>query len=140
MNRLFIDTNIVVDLLEKREPFYKSAQHIFSLSDNNELKLQVSALTIANICYLLKKTYPVSEVRKIVITFKTLVNIVSIDDKIIELALTSDFSDFEDSLQYYSALESKCDIIITRNEKDFKKSAIPVMNAERFLVQYKTAK
>jgi predicted nucleic acid-binding protein len=63
-----------------------------------------------------------------------LVEIVNLDDKIIELALSNDeFSDFEDGLQYYSALENNVDIILTRNKKDFKNSKIPVLTAKEYL-------
>lgn len=74
------------------------------------------------------------EAREILRKFKVLVEIVPLDDKIIELALSSnEFSDFEDGLQYYSALEHQIDIILTRNKKDFKNSKIPVLTAKEYL-------
>jgi len=65
--------------------------------------------------------------------FKTLVEVLPFDDKILELALASDFNDFEDAIQYYTALDNKIDIIITRNKKDFKKSILPVLTAKEYL-------
>ncbi|MEO9003654.1 MAG: hypothetical protein ABI288_02905 [Ginsengibacter sp.] len=62
-----------------------------------------------------------------------LTSVISIDDKILELALASDFMDFEDTIQYYTALENNLDLIITRSKKDFKKSASPVMIAKEYL-------
>jgi predicted nucleic acid-binding protein len=138
MKKLLLDTNIVIDLLAKRDPDYADAAQIFSLGDKRLLQLSVSALTIANTNYLLLKLKPHNEVKSIIRKFKLLVNVLSLDDKVINLALNDkDFKDFEDGLQYFSAIENDQDIIITRNLKDFKNSKIPVMTAEQYLKTYK---
>ena len=138
MKKLLIDTNIVIDLLAKRDPGYTDAAQIFSLGDKKQIQLSVSALTIANTNYLLLKLKPHNEVKSILRKFKLLVDVLSLDDKIINLALNDkDFKDFEDGLQYFSAIENDQDIIITRNLKDFKNSKIPSMTAEQFLKSYK---
>ena len=97
MSKLLVDTNIVLDLLAKREPFYKSAAHIFSLADKNKLKLSISTLTFANTNYVFSRLKSASEAREILRRFRVLVSIVSLNDKIIDLALNdSNFGDFED--------------------------------------------
>jgi len=73
------------------------------------------------------------EARKVISKFKLLVNILVLDDKIIELSLASDFADFEDAIQYYTALENNINLIITRNNKDFKHSKLPILSAKEFL-------
>ncbi|MEY4011852.1 MAG: hypothetical protein RIT22_976 [Bacteroidota bacterium] len=133
MEKLLVDTNIVIDLLSKREEFFQEAQELFTLADNNEVVLFVSALTFANTHYLLAKYQKLNEARKTLIKFKVLVNVAALDDKIVELALVSDFKDFEDAIQYHTALENEVDIIITRNKKDFKNSKLPVMTAKEYL-------
>jgi predicted nucleic acid-binding protein len=133
MKNLFIDTNIVIDLLAKRQDFYKEAQELFTLADNKDINLYISALTFANTHYLLLKYHKSDDVRKILIKFKILTKILSTNDKILELALVSDFKDFEDAIQYYTALENDLDLIITRNKKDFKTSKLPVMTAKEYL-------
>jgi predicted nucleic acid-binding protein len=134
MTRLLIDTNIVINLLAKRKEFYTEAASLFSLSDKKEIKLVITSLTFANTNYVLSKQLSSKEAKEILRKFKVLVEIISLDDKIIELALSDNlFSDFEDGLQYYSALENQIDILLTRNKKDFKNSIIPVMNAKEFL-------
>jgi predicted nucleic acid-binding protein len=134
MEKLFIDTNIVIDLLSKRESFYKDAQELFTLAEtNNRIKLYVSVLTFANTHYLLLKHYKSDEARRILAKFKVLVNVLPFDDKILELALISEFKDFEDAIQYYTALVYNMDIIITCNAKDFTLSKFPVMNAKEYL-------
>jgi len=133
METLLIDTNIVVDLLSKRENFYQEAQELFTLADENDVKLFISALTFANTHYLLSRHLNENGARKVMIKFKLLVKVLPLEDKILELALASDFRDFEDAIQYHTALENKLNIIITRNKKDFKTSRIPVLTAKEFL-------
>ena len=134
MKKIFIDTNIVIDLLSRREPFYEEAAELFSLADKKQVELSVSSLTIANTSYVLMRQMDSSEaksvLRKLRLIFKTL----ALDDKIIGLALNDDtFHDFEYGLQYYTAIEFEQDIIITRNLKDFKKSKLPTMTAKQFI-------
>lgn len=133
MTRLLVDTNIVIDLLAKR-PCYEEAAELFSRSDRKELSLSISSLTFANTNYVLTKLKSPKEAREILRKFKVLVDILSLDDKIIELALSDDdFLDYEDGLQYYSAVENRIDTIITRNKKDFSASKIPVLTAKEYL-------
>ena len=134
MRKLFIDTNIVIDLLGKREPFYEDAAKLFSLADRGKVKLYLSALTIANANYVLSKLRSAKEARVILQKFKILFEVLELSDKIIELSLNDDsFQDFEDGLQYYTALENEIEIVITRNLKNFKRAQIPVMTAEQYL-------
>ena len=133
MERLLIDTNIIIDLLAKRESFYLEAQELFTLADEKHLTLFISALTFANTYYILSRELNADEARKIMMKFKALVKILPLENKILELALSSDFSDFEDAIQYYTALDNKLEIIITRNKKDFKKSKLPVLTAKEYL-------
>ena len=134
MKRILIDTNIVIDLLSKREKFYSEAATLFTQADRNEVELTISSLTFANTNYILSKLKSAKEAREILRKFKVLVEVLSLDDKITELALSDEsFSDFEDGLQYYSAIENDIDIIITRNKKDFKNSKLPVLTAKEYL-------
>ena len=82
---------------------------------------------------MLSKNLNANEVRKILIKFKILTKVLPLEDKILELALASDFSDFEDAVQYFTALDNKLDTIITRNKKDFKMSELPVFTAREYL-------
>ena len=138
MTRLLIDTNIVIDLLAKRESFYAEAAALFSLADKGKLTLTVSSLTFANINYILSKIKSEKEARIILRKFKVLVETLALDDKVTELALSDvNFSDFEDGLQYYSAIENQVAVIITRNKKDFKNAKLPVMTAKEYLAGFK---
>ena len=137
MDSLLIDTNIVLDLLAKRLEFVKEAQELFTLSDKKEIKLYVSALTFTNTYYILSKKMKTENARKILRKFKVLVEVLPMNDKIIDLSLESDFKDFEDAIQYHTAIENEVNIIITRNLKDFKTSAIPVLTAKEYIKMIK---
>lgn len=134
MKKVFLDTNIVIDLLSRREPFYQEAAMLFSLADKKQIELSLSSLTIANTSYVLLKQMDANKAKAILRKLRLIVSISALDDKIIGLALNDDsFADFEDCLQYYTALEIEQDVIITRNLKDFKKSSLPIMTANQFL-------
>lgn len=128
MKKLLIDTNIVLDLLARREPFYQEAAKLFSLADKKKVSLFVSALTFANVNYVLLKQINPASSRQVLRKLKLLVEIISLDEKIVDLALNdNDFSDFEDALQYYSAIENALEAILTRDLRGFRFSKLPVL-------------
>ena len=131
--KLFLDTNVMLDFLGERDPFYMSAAKIATLADKRKLKIVVSAISYTTISYFLTKYDGLEKMKTKLRKFKVISEICELDALIIEKGLNSDFPDFEDSLQYYSALRTECDIIITRNGKDFKKSQISVMTPDEFL-------
>lgn len=134
MKKLFLDTNIVIDLLAHRVPFYEEAATLFSLADKKQVKLAVSALTFANTSYTLIKNLDSNKSKIILRKLKLIVDVLALDDKIVGLALNDEkFTDFEDGLQYFTALANNQDLIITRNLKDFKKSKLPTMTAKQFI-------
>jgi predicted nucleic acid-binding protein len=138
MRRVFVDTNVLIDLLSRRHPHYESASQLFSLADKKQIELAVSALTIANTSYILQKQLGANETKKILRKLQLIINILPLTDKIIGLASNDEkFNDFEDGLQFFTAVEYKQDVIVTRNLKDFKKSTIPVLSAEQFLQMLK---
>ncbi len=134
MKKLFIDTNIVLDLLSRREPYYEEAANLFSLADRKIIELSISSLTIANTSYILLRQTNSTSAKEILRKLRLIINILPLDDKIIGIALNDNsFDDFEDGLLYFTAIENNQDLIITRNLKDFKNSDLPVMTAKQFL-------
>lgn len=134
MKKLFVDTNIVIDLLSRREPFYEEAATLFSFADKNQVELSISSLTIANASYALLRQLDSIKAKSILRKLRLIVKILPLDDKIIGLALNDEtFTDFEDGLQYFTAIENRQETIITRNLKDFKNSKIPTITAEQFI-------
>jgi predicted nucleic acid-binding protein len=131
--RLFLDTNIMLDFLGERVPYYDSIAKIATLSDKGQINMVVSAMSYATVSYFLTKYENTNKAKDKLRKFKIISEICDLDEQIIEKGLNSDFADFEDSLQYYSALKAGCSILITRNGKDFKNSDIPIMTADEYL-------
>jgi predicted nucleic acid-binding protein len=137
-DKLFLDTNVILDLLGEREPFYDSIAKIATLADKGNIQLIVSAFTYPTVYYLLSRFEDKELVKEKIRKFKIIAETADLTDKIINKGLASRFNDFEDSLQYYSAAETDCNIIITRNSKDFKASEIPVFTPDEYLNSLKT--
>jgi len=136
MKRLFLDTNIVVDVLERREPFCYDAVRLFTMAYNKQIELIVSPITFSTASFLLRKHGPES-VRKLLSNFRQLSHVATTNEQTIDDSLASQFKDFEDAMQYYTALKAKADVIITRNGKDFTASKLPIMTATEYLATMK---
>jgi predicted nucleic acid-binding protein len=133
MTRLFLDTNVILDLLGERIPFYDSIAKVATLADQEKITLVVSPLSFTTIDYVLNKFETSDSVLNKLRKFKIICEVCEVDEKTIEKGLNSGFKDFEDAVQYFTALHSNCSIIITRNGKDFKNATIPIMTAEEYL-------
>jgi predicted nucleic acid-binding protein len=105
MTKVFVDTDVCIDLLSGRKPFNKTAEILFSLADTGKIKIYISSLSFANIDYVLRSQYSTTHSRQIIAKFKTIVNVLPVDSKTIDLAIASDFNDFEDAIQYSCAIE-----------------------------------
>ncbi len=132
MKKLFLDTNIVMDLLERREPFCQDAVRLFTMAYYKQVRIYVSPMTYATASFLLRK-HGSAGVKNLLANFRQLSRVTTANERTVDDSLASQFQDFEDALQYYSALTVKADVIITRNGKDFVNSKLPVMTAGEFL-------
>ena len=134
MTDLFIDTDVIIDFLIDRKPFSREAAIIFTLIEQKKLKGFSSSLTFSNLYYVLRKIESHNKVISKLDSLSKMAGILKVEEQTIKNALASGFPDFEDSIQYFSAVDSKkIDVIITRNIRDFKKSEIPVMTPGDFL-------
>jgi predicted nucleic acid-binding protein len=135
MTKVFLDTNVILDLLGQRIPFYDSIAKVATLADQKKIMLVASPLSFTTVEYILVKFESSESVLNKLRKFKIICKVCIVDEEIIEKGLNSDFKDFEDAVQYFTALQANCAIIITRNGKDFKNSIIPVMTAEEYISQ-----
>ncbi len=133
MDKVFVDTDVILDLLSGREPFYQQAAILFSLADRGTVRLFVSSLSFSNLNDILSKQYSPGQTRKKLLQFKTLVSVLAVTDKVVELSLSSAFKDLEDGMQYFTATENNIHILITRNLRDFKTAGISVLTPEQYL-------
>jgi len=137
MSRLFLDTNIVIDLLEERHPFCEDAALLFAEAYHKRVQLFVSPITLATASYLLGKHNKPEDVHGLLANLRQLVRVSAVDERVVDDAMLSGFEDFEDALQYYSALKAKANFIISRNGKDFALSKIPVMSTSEYMTMIK---
>ena len=131
MINFFLDTNIVIDFLTDRKPFSSLAGKLFDYSEKGEVKLYLSAVSYSNIYYVVRKVSSHKETIKILSRLEEMTEIIDTTSSTIKNAIDSEFKDFEDALQYYSAkLNTNINGIVTRNGKDFKHSTISILTPE----------
>jgi predicted nucleic acid-binding protein len=130
----FLDSDVILDFLLDRDPFNFSADEIFEKALNKEIQIFFSSLSVANIHYLLRKQYGNEGALNKISELVSFCKILPVSEKEIFAAMKSGFSDFEDAIQYFTAVQNP-DIkgIITRNLSDYRKSEIPVFSPESFL-------
>lgn len=132
MQRLFLDTNVVVDFVHSRAPFSDDAVRIFELCAAGKVSISVSALTLANVAYL--STRLNKDTFEIIGTFLDWVDVIDLKREHFVRSLAGKFTDFEDALQYYCVPDAaNTDFIVTRDSKHFSYSAVPVTSPKDFL-------
>lgn len=131
--KVFLDTNILIDFLAARQPFTEDAIALFQLADNGEIELMVSDLTIVNTIYVLRRMrYGLPEIYDALDAIRPLLTITSMGQSVIDRCLQHRSDDFEDEMQYLSAVDANADYIITRNKKDFGFGDSAVMTPQEF--------
>ena len=133
MKSIFIDSDILLDILLDRHPFYEWAMGLLLLIDDNSYIGCTSVHSLLNAHYFTKKYAGEKSARASIKSLANKLNIVTEDAGIVNQAIESDFADFEDAVQFHAAKSAKADFIITRNIKDYKNSNITVLTAEQFL-------
>lgn len=134
MKNILIDSDVLLDYFFDRTPFSDSAATILTLCQSGKIKGFVTPVIVSNIYYLLKKTASKQKVKGKLKQLLVFIEILSMDQNIVYHSLESDFSDFEDALQNFSALANgTIDIIVTRNIKDYKLSQLSVLTPDLFL-------
>ncbi|MEB2775751.1 PIN domain-containing protein [Algoriphagus sp. D3-2-R+10] len=134
----FLDSDVILDYLLKRTPFNSYAREIFQLAFNQKIEIYTSSLAISNIHYISTKQVGKQQSLKLIKDFLELCKVLSVGEQEIYLAVKSNFSDFEDAIQYFTVI-SNPDIkgIITRNTSDYKHSTLPVYSSQEFLALFK---
>ena len=135
---VLIDTNVILDVFQKREPFYKSSNKILNYCASGEIKGYIAIHSISNIFFILRKQLSTDERRKILLMLLDFLEIANANHKAVKRALLrNDFNDFEDCLQDECTKQVFADYIITRNISDFLTSEIPAISPSDFLEEWK---
>lgn len=138
MKSIFFDINIILDIFLKRDPFYVSSAHVFSLVEKGQFQGFLGAASYPILFYLLNKEKGRENAVQVLKKVRVVLSVVSVTEKVVDLALNSDIADFEDAIQYYSALEVKSDYFITRNKKDYPVNLLQIVTPEEFLALLKS--
>jgi predicted nucleic acid-binding protein len=133
---VFLDTNVLLDTLAKREPHYQDAARVWTLAEARRFEGLVSAVSLTNVYYIVRrqasKQAALTGVRAIVSSFM----LAACDQSVIVKALAADTADFEDAVQYQSAISSRADCFVTRNARDFPQAPLDIMSPSEFLAAF----
>jgi predicted nucleic acid-binding protein len=130
---LLIDVNILLDVLQKREPFYEMSAHLLASVETDRVKGYVAAHSITTLFYLIKKDRSAAEARATITNILQFIKIAPVDQSTIEQALNLDYRDYEDAVQMIAAVQCKADFLITRNVKDYQPALLSVLQPVDFL-------
>lgn len=131
--KLFIDSDILLDLFLSRYPFNVYTQKVLQLAESGDLTVSTSSIIVNNMYYFIKKYKDKDTAKDALKHLMKFCSVLPVDETIVNAALESNFGDFEDALQYHTALKFNCEKLLTRNLKHYKHSTIPVLTAEQFL-------
>jgi predicted nucleic acid-binding protein len=135
-DKVFLDTDIALDHLTGRLPFAEFAHRVLALSELGKIEAWVSALSFANLYYLLRKNNGHAGAVARLAALRKIVDVAPASRAALDAALASKFGDFEDALQYFAAKETgNVAVVLTRNKRDYAGSELPVMSAEEYLQQ-----
>jgi predicted nucleic acid-binding protein len=133
MKTVLCDINFILDIFLERGPFYAPAAHIFGMIESKQLKGYLCANSFPTLFYILAKELKRDKAMRVLEKVRIVFRVATVDEKTIDLSLASDFRDFEDAVQYYSAVSVKADCLLTKNKADYVADALPVMTPEEFL-------
>lgn len=136
MKKVFVDTNVLLDILLERTPWANDAAVLFSMADRKEIELLCCSLSFSTAIYLMQRfKYTRKEIVSKLSIIKSICTVTTVNEAVIDRMLQSDFNDLEDAIQYYSALAFGAEAIVTRNIKDFTASKIPVVSPHDFCIK-----
>ena len=136
--KLFLDTNVVIDVLAAREPFVTASRTVFNLCETGKAEGCISALTLCTISYVLRRLVTPVTMRAKLRDLRNVLTPVDLSVSLLDKAISSKLADFEDAVQFYTAAYNDADYIITRNVKHFPQENIPVLTPTDFLALTQT--
>ena len=131
--KVFIDTNVVLDVLAKRPEFYDDAAAIWSLCEQGRITGFIAAVSGTNIYYIIRKLSDHRTAMKAMVQLRDIFTLATCDGQVMTQAIDARMPDFEEAVQYFSALHAGAELLVTRNPKHFPRAAIPVVTPKEFL-------
>ncbi|MBI2981030.1 MAG: PIN domain-containing protein [Deltaproteobacteria bacterium] len=133
MKRIFLDTNILLDVLLARDPFCQRAQTVWSLAEKKEIVAAISTVSVSNVFFIIKKLSSREKAYEAVSVLAEIFKLVEVGAQTVSKSLQARFPDFEDAVQYYSALKFRAKAILSRDPSGFRGGKIPVMSCSEYL-------
>jgi len=134
--KVFCDTNVLIDVLARREPFYKESARVWTLAEAGQIQGIISALSVANAFYVLNRIEGREAAHQGVLLLRDIFSPVALDEQILNQAMDSAFDDLEDAVQFFSALRAEALCLVTRNPRHFPAGDIPVQTPAEFLATH----
>ena len=131
--KVIIDLNVVLDVLQHREPFYESSSALLAAAETNRIDGYLAAHSVTTLFYLIQKGSSSAEARATITNLLQFMKIAPVDQTTIEQSLNLDYHDFEDAVQMISAVQCRADYLITRNVRDYQPALLPVLQPVDFL-------
>ncbi len=132
MISIFVDSDVIIDLLAKREHYLEAAR-LLSIIREKKVQAYTTPIVLSNVDYIVAKYGNRDKSKKAIRILRKYIGILSVGEATVDSALESSFADFEDALQYYAAEIREIDFIVTRNEKDYRKGKIRILNAQQLV-------
>ncbi|MUL39047.1 PIN domain-containing protein [Gloeocapsopsis dulcis] len=133
--RVLVDTNIILDALSLREPFFVDAKALLKAIESKQVQGYITATTLTDIFYIARKNKGIAVARQDVAELLVLMQVCTVDRSILEAAISSQIPDFEDAIQLACAISENLDAIITRDTQGFAGSELPVLSAGTLLAR-----
>ena len=134
--KVLLDTNVILDILLKRKPYYITSSKIFLLSGKKNIHLFITSSIFTDLYYIISRILSRKKAKSFLVNLLEIVDVCGVDKEAIIEAINSDFKDLEDAVQHFAAKAKNIDLIITRNKNDFKPSKIKVLTPSEFLSTY----
>ena len=131
---VFIDTNVLLDVLANREPFYRDSVAVWTLAEQGRIRGFISALSFSNIYYIVRRLKDRRTADQAMCILRSAFAVVACDELIISQAIDAGMKDFEDAIQYFSALRAEAACLVSRNPDHFPRSMLSVVAPAEFLV------
>jgi predicted nucleic acid-binding protein len=136
IQRVFIDTDVILDVATGRQPFAEHSEMTLAIIENKTVIGVVSSNIVTNLYYVLRKLSSSDKAKTFIQEILKYLTVISVDHHAVLEALESEFNDFEDAVQYFSALANNCDCIVTRNSEDYAKAKIPIYSPKEFVALF----
>ena len=133
--RVFVDTDILIDVLARREQWYQDSVQIWTMAESGKMTGIVSALSLNNIFYIVRKLEGLKTANKSVLLLRNTFELAATTGQIVNQTIDSGLKDYADAIQYFTAIHANADILLTRNIKDFPRNEIPVLDPADYLSQ-----